>query len=193
MSDRQRSVRARFENSFRGQLTTGGQLRNTFEAEIPSGTELEKLLTPSYWWSQNRVIRPLLDSIQCIWDDGTRIVTLRCMGKDDRHETILMVPVPGSDIEFKVPDAPSGYSYEFGGSRAVGWYIAQEGRASPLRSNFSSANEAHEWLVGEQERADGAATEGAPDKGKGKGGGKGGGKPSGSTKPAAAGDTSPPA
>lgn len=188
MTDRaQRSVRNRFENTFRGQLTTNGQLRNTFEAEIPSDVSLEKLLAPSFWWPQNRVIRPLLDSIHCIWDDGTRTVTLRCMGKDERHETILMVVVPNSDIEFKVPDAPPGYSYEFGGSRAVGWFIKQDGRSSPLRSNFASANEAHDWLVGEQDRAAGkeAEEDEGPKRAARGGGGARGSKPD-KEKPAAA-------
>lgn len=165
---RVRSIRRRLDNTFRGQLTVAGQLRNTFEAEVPHDTTLERLLEPSFWWPVHAQVRPL-DHIEVTWEDGSRVVRLRCMGVDDRAETVLVEAVPGSDVAYSVPDdLPEGHSIVFV-SKGTGWRILQAGRNAHLRGGFSTALEAYTWLMGDRAQA---AAEDADAEAEQQGGGK---------------------
>lgn len=140
------SLKQKLDRTFRGQLTTGGQLLNTFEAEIPAATPREKTLEPRFWFSQVGRIRAF-DRVECTWEDGSRILTLRCMGVDARAGEVLMEVE--RETVFEAPDLPKGFSYDFV-NRSVGWRIFQEGRRSAIGSGFATARAAHHWFMGER-------------------------------------------
>lgn len=171
MSNVARNLQNRLKNTFRGQLTTAGQLNNTFEASIPAGVDLETLLKPSFWWPCNREIRPMRDRIECVWEDGSRIVLLRCMGKDERGETMVFAVM--QDVEFPAPEVPDGYELEYV-SPATGWRVKRADGVQALRGGFATAMEAAVWLKGdiEPEPETPAAEAEDEDKPAGKGGGR---------------------
>lgn len=177
-SPKRRSVQERLKKQFRGQLTTAGQVRNTFEAKIPAGVPLEKVISGSYWWPVNGQIRAL-DLIDCTWEDGSRIVRLRVMGRDDRSELIHVLVT--DDQEFPAPDdLPPGFRLDYA-SPGTGWQVFREGQTSAIAAGFATAYEAAAWLRGDTAAAGPApAGDEADDGAKGP---KGGDKPAPKLKP----------
>lgn len=140
-------------STYQGALTANNQTRNKFEAIIPHGVDLGALLSAHYWWPVSKRMNPL-DTIECLWEDGSRVVVLRVAGKDERAQRVLVHAI--ADQAFDAPALPEGFRYEFV-NRDQGWRIMQEGRRAPLRSGFSTTYEAHAWLT-----ADGQVEEQPP-------------------------------
>lgn len=136
-------------NAFRGNLNPMGVTRSIHSAEIPAGTELEALLAPAYFWAAGGRVQPL-DTIECVWEDGTRVVVLRCMGRDDRASQFLFEV--DSDKTYDLPAMPRGYDLEFV-NKSAGWRVVDTGRKSALRGGFSTALEAARWLSADMDAA----------------------------------------
>lgn len=162
LAEKLRDLRARASQTYRKQLTPAGTQINTLEAKVAADTTLEKILSTSYWFSQVAILRPL-DRIEVNWEDGSRIVLLRCMGIDEKAGSVLMAVI--SDTPFDAPDLPKGYSYSYV-SEGTGWRIMRTdegtGKEFPLRQGFATKMEAHVWFTGEVN--DGAAAKAEADK-----------------------------
>jgi hypothetical protein len=144
---------------YREPLTANGQARNTYEAVIPHDTALDTLLTPNYWWPVSRQMKPLED-ICCLWEDGSRVVVLKVMGKNERAQTILTTAV--SDWQAPKPELPAGFSLEFNRNKSIGWHILQEGRNAAYGSGFATAMEAAAWFHADTRSEDTPAARAAP-------------------------------
>lgn len=154
-------------NTFRGALNPLGTMRSIHTAVIPMAVALEDLLAPAYFWPVAGRVNAF-DTIEASWEDGSRVVHLRVMEKDERSQTLLLVV--DSDKTYETPPAPAGYEFQFV-NRDIGWRVVHADRKTPLRSGFSSALAAARWLVAD-ERVASEAERAAPASGS-----KGGGKP----------------
>lgn len=162
---------------FLGTLDPLGTHLSVHVATIPHNAQLEDLMGPHFFWRVAQRVKPF-DIIRCVWEDGSRVVDLRVMGRDQRAESLLLVL--DADKRYETPPVREGYALQFV-NQAVGWRVMVEDTNRQLRAGFASALEAALWLQAGTSEEDKAKS--PPSGVKPAGGSKGSGKPA---QPAAA-------
>lgn len=114
-----------------------------YEATIPQGVEPEDVLDPSFWGNHAKMLRHR-DQIRVEAEDGSWMMTLRIMGKDEMGGRVLVMLV-GDLVRFDPGPIPDGYTLEFV-SQLAGWRVLRDGSSGPVRSGFASSYDAAEWL-----------------------------------------------
>lgn len=117
--------------------------RTTFIATIPSDTDIEAVLQPTFWANVANQIR-VRNHIEADWEDGSKLVSLRVVGVGTDFVKVKVMNEYKFDV---VADVIANNDFKVEWKAQVHKFsVIRKSTNEYVKDGFTSKEEANEWL-----------------------------------------------